>query len=505
MVQAEMSRRAVLLGGVGAAVLAGCRTGGGDASRPATTTVPTTTAPPPSIPRRRPSPNPYLTGNYAPIDTELTQRRLPVEGSIPSELRGTLLRNTPNAIDPDPATYHWFSGDGMIHAIELDDGGARYRNRWVRTDHAVTALGDRPIRGQIPDVSALQSRAQTSLVSHAGRVLALYEPSLPTEIDTDLQTIGRYDFDGALRSPMTAHPKIDPVSGEMVFFGLNLLGPPPYLRYHVVDRTGRLVLSRDIDIPGPSMMHDFAVTERHVVFLDLPVVYDFDLLASQPFPAEWTPRHGARVGVMPRDASSPPRWFDVELCYVFHTVNAYDDGESVVLDVVRHEQMFTDDPYGIGDGTGTLDRWTIDLEAGRVREERVDERTPGVPPHRPSGAGPPSPVRLHDGGPTRRLRRTVRHRSQARSELGHRHGRRPGTRQAGRRARVRPVHRERGGGRGLGAGCGVRRDRGPQRDRDPGRHRCRRRAGRDDRPPEPGALQLPRHLGASRAVDGLGA
>jgi carotenoid cleavage dioxygenase-like enzyme len=299
-------------------------------------------------------------------------------GSIPPELRGTLLRNGPNPIAPDPAAYHWFSGDGMLHAIELSGGEARYRNRWVRTDRAAELLREQQIGAQPAEVNPLSSRAQTSIVSHAGRTLALYEPSLPTEINTNADTLGRYDFGGALRSPMTAHPKIDPVTGEMLFFGLNLLGPP-YLRFHVVDSSGNLVLSKEIEIPGPSMMHDFAITERHVVFLDLPVVYDFGLLSQQPFPAKWTPEYGARVGVMPRDASAAPQWFEVEPCYVFHTFNAYDEGDSVVLDVVRHAEMFTEDIYGVGDGNGTLDRWTMDLASGVLREQRIDDHLQEFP------------------------------------------------------------------------------------------------------------------------------
>ena len=164
---------------------------------------------------------------------------------------------------------------------------------------------------------------------------------------------------------MTAHPKIDPVTGEMLFIAYDIFGPP-YLWFHVVDSSGRLVLTKEIPtpVPGPSMMHDFVITERHVVFLDLPVVFDLSRAGKHPIYPTWTPGYGARVGVMPRDGSAAPRWFDVEPCYVFHTVNAYDDGDTVVLDVVRHAEMFTDDIYGTADGTGTLDRWTIDLNAG---------------------------------------------------------------------------------------------------------------------------------------------
>ena len=160
---------------------------------------------------------------------------------------------------------------------------------------------------------------------------------------------------------MTAHPKIDPVTGEMLFFGLRPASDRRTCASTSSTHSGKLVLSKEIEIPGPSMMHDFAITERHVVFLDLPVVFDLRLLSQPAVPREVD----ARVrGTGRRHAAGRERrstWFEVEPCYVFHTVNAYDDGDTVVLDVVRHAEMFTEDIYGIGDGTGTLDRWTIDL------------------------------------------------------------------------------------------------------------------------------------------------
>jgi carotenoid cleavage oxygenase len=325
--------------------------------------------------------NRYLVGNFAPVKDELTANDLAVEGAIPEELNGRLLRNGPNPIAPDPAAYHWFIGDGMLHAIELRDGKAvSYRNRWVRTDQAVQLLGENPIPGQPEDVFPVGSSvANTHVVTHAGKIFALVEVALPTQVRPDLSTVGRYDYGGKLRSPMTAHPKVDPVTGEMLFFGYDAFGPP-WLRYHAVSADGELVRSEDIDIRGPSMVHDFAITERNIVFLDLPVVFDFDLVGKRPFPAEWKPDYGARVGVMPRDGGNADvRWFDVELCYVFHPLNAYDDNGSVVIDVARHPKMFATDIYGPAEQPPTLDRWTIDLDGGKVIEERLDDRPQEFP------------------------------------------------------------------------------------------------------------------------------
>ena len=327
--------------------------------------------------------NPYLIGNFAPVKEEVTARDLAVTGAIPPALRGRYLRNGPNPIvDPDPTMYHWFTGNGMLHAVELGEGKAvSYRNRWVRTDGAAAALGEEPIAGQPDDVfPGGSSTANTHVVAHAGHVLALVEVCLPTEVRSDLSTVGRYDFDGRLRSSMTAHPKIDPVTGEMLFFGYDVMGPP-WLRYHAVDRTGALVRTAEIDVKGPAMVHDFAVTEHHVVFFDLPVVFDLNLVGQRPLPFEWRPDYGARVGVMPRDGGNADvRWLDVDLCYVYHALNAYDaDDGSVVVDVVRHETMFAEDVYGPADRLPTLDRWTIDVGAGKVIEERLDDHPQELP------------------------------------------------------------------------------------------------------------------------------
>jgi carotenoid cleavage dioxygenase len=317
----------------------------------------------------------YLSGAFAPVTEELTAFDLPVDGEIPKAFDGLLVRNGPNPVAADPANYHWFIGDGMLHGIQLSDGKASwYRNRWVRSDRTAAALGEAPIAGQPTDTPVAQmagSSANTNIVAHAGRLFALVEVSLPTEVDCELGTKGRYDFGGRLSTAMTAHPHMDPVTGEMCFFGYETLGPP-FLRYHVANAAGELVHSADIEVPGATMMHDFAITSTRSVFLDLPVCFDLNLLGVRPFPAMWKPEYGARVGVMPRHGTNDDVvWCEIEPCYVFHVLNAFDDGDDVVVDVCRYATMFDDDPHGVGGGTGRLERWTISPSSRTVKTEIV--------------------------------------------------------------------------------------------------------------------------------------
>jgi carotenoid cleavage dioxygenase len=319
--------------------------------------------------------NPYLLGNFAPVRDERDDT-LDVTGAIPPELDGLLLRNGPNPVlDPDPVRYHWFLGDGMLHGIELAKGAARYRNRWVRTSAACAALGEPAPTDAPPPVNGIDGMANTHVIAHAGRIYALVESSLPTEVRPDLSTVGAVDFDGKLTTPFTAHPKVDPVTGELHFFGYDFFGPP-YVRYHVLDAAGALVKTEPIAIPGPVMMHDFAITHRSVVFLDLPVVFDLALVGKQPFPFTWRPEHGARVGVMPRSGGSDDVvWCDLDPCYAYHPLNAYDDTDgTVVLDIARYDDMFKTEVFGPGASSPpTLDRWTINPGARTVATERIDD------------------------------------------------------------------------------------------------------------------------------------
>jgi carotenoid cleavage dioxygenase len=313
--------------------------------------------------------NPFLTGNYGPVADELTAFDLGVDGALPPELQGRYLRIGPNPYAPPSGAYHWFLGDGMVHGVELAGGKATwYRNRWVRTSEITNQSGEAAVGGPTPP---LYDSSNTHVIGHAGKIFSLTEGAMPYELSKELDTITRTDFGGPLPTGFTAHPKIDPVSGEL--HGFAYWFAEPYLTYHVIDAGGRLVRSEPITVKGPTMIHDFSVTRDHVIFYDLPVVFDLNV---QPFPFRWDDDYGARVGVMPRNGSDADvRWFEVEPCYVFHPMNAYTDGDSVVLDVVRHPTMFKHSTIGPNDNqTPTFDRWTVDLNAGKVREERVDDR-----------------------------------------------------------------------------------------------------------------------------------
>lgn len=316
----------------------------------------------------------HLKGNYAPVDCEVTGTDLAVTGTIPAELNGRYLRNGPN---PKSGTSgHWFLGDGMIHGVRLRDGNADwYRNRWVQTRALLEP--DAAMIGDDGSVDRTIGVNNTHIVGHAGKILALVESSFPCELSPDLETIGVHDFDGRLNSAMTAHPKMCPITGEMHFFGYGFF--EPYLTYHRVSASGELVQSEVIDVPGPTMIHDFAITDRHAIFMDLPVIFDLELAMQGSMPYRWEPEYGARVGVLERSTDERTvggdqvQWFDVEPCYVFHPMNAFvDPAGKVVVDTARYPSLW-DKSADDFETPSSLHRWSFDLDGGTVSEAQLDD------------------------------------------------------------------------------------------------------------------------------------
>jgi carotenoid cleavage oxygenase len=365
--------------------------------------------------------NPYLTDNFRPVEVETTAVDLPVTGTLPAHLDGRYLRNGPNPVSAvDPRSHHWFLGTGMVHGVRLRDGRAEwYRNRYVRSAEVARTLGETPRPGATPHVG-WDFPANTNVVVQGGRTFAVVEAGgRPYELTDELDTVGPCDFDGTLPGGYTAHPKRDPATGELhavsYFWGWG-----NRVQYTVTGVDARVRRVVDVEVSGSPMMHDFSLTENHVVFYDLPCVFDTEPVrglwpapfgsvakwgadrfvgkrptpkliaayftrqmmdgAAPAFPYHWDPAYPARIGVMPREGTAADvRWFEVEPCYVFHPLNAFDDGDQIVLDVVRHPKMFDARRLGPDEGPATLDRWTVDLTAGKVRCERLSDAAQEFP------------------------------------------------------------------------------------------------------------------------------
>lgn len=333
--------------------------------------------------------NKWVNGPYAPVTEELTAEDLEIVGRLPTELNGRYLRNGPNPIGPvDPDHHHWFVGDGMVHGVRLRDGRAEwYRNRWIRTTPVSAALGESPMPGER---HGGMENANTNVIGLAGRTFAIVEAGArPVELGYQLDTLGASDLGGTLPHGYAAHPKVDPVTGDLHAIAYHWA--LPYVEYVVIGADGAVRSVEPVDISDGPMIHDCSITERWMVVYDLPVTFSMDAAGDgSTFPYRWAEGRQARVGLIPLGGrGADVRWFEVEPCYMFHPLNAYDDGERVVLDIVRYPSMFDAHRNGPDDGPPLLWRWTLDTATGRVTEEqrsdvplefpRVDERLVGRP------------------------------------------------------------------------------------------------------------------------------
>ncbi len=313
-------------------------------------------------------------GALAPVSDEVDCERLDVTGEIPESLRGRLLRNGPNPFDgrfPEGDMLQWWAGSAMLHGISFGEGRATsYRNRWVRTGPWRRRFQD----AQLPPDPLWDQNPNVSVVQHAGRLLALGEGGVPFEVSSDLETQRPFP---ATKNPlgMTAHPKVDPESGELIFFRADWQAP--YLTYGVLDAAGNLVTATEIEIPAATMMHDFAITENYSLLLDVGVGYDFSLLSKGArMPLRWDEDRPSRIGVVPRHGGTP-RWFEIEPCFLQHVANAYEaSDDTIVFEAVRYPTFLCfDEKAGafLPNPLGTLWRYSLRLGDGTVRECPVTE------------------------------------------------------------------------------------------------------------------------------------
>jgi carotenoid cleavage dioxygenase len=346
-----------------------------------------------------PADNPFLRGYYAPVCTEADAAHLPITGELPAELCGTLYRNGPNPQFAPRGPYHWFSGDGMIHAFHLENGRVSYRNRWVRTpkwalEHAEGeglsgAFGNPAVSD--PRIVKLNSTvANTNIVCFGSRLLALEEQHAPFALDpATLEPMGDETFGDALVGPFTAHPKLDPLTGEMVFFGYSARGRfSPAASIQSVDRDGRVTRADVLELPFASMIHDFAVTRNWIVLPVFPLTGSMERAVSGRPPYAWEPDKGTRIALIPRHGDiAQTRWFDAPACYVFHPMNHHEDEAGrIVLDVMKYEvaplfPLPDGRPSSSQSPAATLWRWTIDPAGAHlgIVETRLDDRAGEFP------------------------------------------------------------------------------------------------------------------------------
>ncbi len=347
--------------------------------------------------------HPYRTGPWQPQTNEWVADDLEVvEGEVPADLDGVYIRNTENPVHASLKNYHPFDGDGMLHVVGFRDGKAFYRNRYIRTDGFLAeqdagqalwaGLAERPgialredgwgARRKMKDASS------TDVVVHRGVALSsFYQCGDLYRIDPfTAQTLGKESWNGHFPFDwgVSAHPKIDDRTGEMLFF--NYSKEAPYMKYGVVDKNNDLAHYVDIPLPGPRLPHDMAFTENYAILNDFPLFWEPEALKQDAHIARWHRDMPSRFAVIPRRGDTKDiRWFEAESTYVLHFVNAFEDGDEIVID-----GFFQTDPEPADNGVGDkwerafrflaqdrmetrLHRWRLNMATGLVKEERMSD------------------------------------------------------------------------------------------------------------------------------------
>ncbi len=349
--------------------------------------------------------NLFLEGNFSPIREEYTLNKkgdFEIKGKIPRDLNGSFYRNGPNPPFEPAETYHWFLGDGMVHAFHLQRGEISYRNRYVQTPtyeierrakrslflgksisllanmqlvggNVISLLNGLMREGNADVYTRLIAKANTSILAFREELFALVESSPPVRINTTtLETEGFEKFDAGFVAPFTAHPKIDPHTGYLYAFGYRVAGKPK-LEYYVINPSGKLVSRTPIEIPYAAMIHDFVITRNYAVIPVFPAVASLASIRKGRI-AEWQPEKGASIVVIAKDgAAESVRSYELPACYVYHYANAFEDGKALVIDAIRYDRvpLMGDDETTRAEffgqtNTGHLTRLRLDLATGKT-------------------------------------------------------------------------------------------------------------------------------------------
>ena len=334
---------------------------------------------------------PALSGNSAPVLQEDVFDDLTVIGQVPTDLNGLYVRNGPNAFYPPGWRYHAYDGDGMLHAVKFSHGRVSYRNRWIQTralqeeraaGHSLWKGLKESMRADRPD-EPLKNTSNTDVKYHAGRLISMwYRSGMPYALDPDtLETLGTADYDGAI-SRISAHSRPDEHTGELLFFDYSLTAP--YMQYGVIGPDRKLRHKIDVPLDGPSLPHDMAVTEHYSILHDFPLRPDPDALRSGRYKVRFHADQPTRFAVVPRyGQASEIRWFEAKPCYMLHVVNAWEEGDEVVM---------VGTPYRMHEGADgrpdarrleqtihlrqrdfLLYEWRFNLKTGQTTERAIDD------------------------------------------------------------------------------------------------------------------------------------
>lgn len=340
--------------------------------------------------------HPYRGGAWTPNFEEVVADDLEIIGTIPADIDGLYIRNTENPVHPSIGRYHPFDGDGMIHALRISGGKASYRNRFVRTKGFEAeqeeggplwaGIMGKPSDSRRPGWGAhgaVKDSSSTDVVVHAGKILStFYQCGEGYQLDpASLDTIGVADW--VPEDGISAHPKVDEATGELLFF--NYSTKPPYLHYGVVSADDHLAHFVPVPLPGARLPHDMAFSENHVIFNDCPLFWKPDLIERNLYIPSYHPDLPTRFGVMPRRGQPEDiRWFEAAPTYVLHWANAFEEGDELVLDgYFQNDPVpppLTDFPAGYESMGASIDlhsfkpelhRWRFNLTTGETREETL--------------------------------------------------------------------------------------------------------------------------------------
>lgn len=320
--------------------------------------------------------NPFLESIFAPVERESFSTKIRVTGEIPKELNGLLLRTGPNPIKVDnPALYSWFVGDGMVHALKIENGQAQwYKSKYVQTHKVSKLLGIGKIRGQQRGVVDLSN---TNIIGHAGKIWSLIEAGpYPISMDFELNSEAYGLFNSNDQFGFTAHPHKDPETGDLhgiCYDSINLT----QVFYQVIDPNGQVKKRVEIPVKHGPMMHDCAMSSTRMVIFDMPITFSFKNIArGAEFPYAWNDKHTPRIGLLPKDGHAEDiRWFTIDPCFVFHTCNAFDlDNGDLVVDVAVHGKSFQKSIQGPADEQHIkFERWTLQSATGNIKREVISD------------------------------------------------------------------------------------------------------------------------------------